>query len=80
MRGWAAGLELIAKQGGPVQPDLLACLYSILGDQDRAFAWLEQSMDTHKVQPPALKIDPTVDDLRCDPRFDDLLRRVGLSP
>jgi hypothetical protein len=80
MRAWAAGLELIAKQGGIVQPDLLAYLYSILGDRDRAFAWLEKSMEMHTAQPPARKIDPTVDDLRSDPRFRDLLRRVGLSP
>lgn len=78
MRAWAAGLEAIAKQGGTVQPDLLAYLYSILGDKDRAFAWLEKSMEMHTPQPPALKIDPTVDELRSDPRFADLLRRVGL--
>ena len=78
MRAWAAGLELIAKQGGTVQPDLLAYLYSILGERDRAFVWLEKSMEMHTAQPPALKIDPTLDDLRSDPRFADLIRRVGL--
>jgi TolB-like protein/DNA-binding winged helix-turn-helix (wHTH) protein len=78
MRAWAAGLEMIAKQGGAVQPDLLAYLYSILGDKDRAFAWLEKSMEMHTAQPPAFKVDPTLDDLRSDPRFADLLRRVGL--
>src|ERR1700730_8837312 len=80
MRAWAAGLELIAKQGGTVQPDLLAYLYSILGEKDRAFAWLEKSMEMHTTQPPALKIDPTLDELRSDPRFEELLRRLGLSP
>jgi TolB-like protein/DNA-binding winged helix-turn-helix (wHTH) protein len=79
MRAWVGGLELIAKQGGTVQPDLLAYLYSILGDKDRAFAWLEKSMEMHTAQPPAFKVDPTLDDLRSDPRFADLLRRVGLS-
>jgi len=78
MRAWAAGLELIAKQGGTVHPDLPAYLYSILGDRDRAFAWLEKSMQMRTAQPPALKTDPTVDDLRSDPRFNDFLRRVGL--
>jgi len=78
MRAWAGGLELIEKQGGTVQPDLLAYLYSILGDKDRAFAWLENSMEMHTAQPPAFKVDPTLDDLRSDPRFADLLRRVGL--
>lgn len=78
MRAWAAGLELIAKQGETVHPDLLAYIYSILGEKDRAFAWLEKSMEMHTSQPPALKIDPTLDELRSDPRFADLLRRVGL--
>jgi TolB-like protein/DNA-binding winged helix-turn-helix (wHTH) protein/tetratricopeptide (TPR) repeat protein len=78
MRAWVAGWETIAKRGGAVQPDRLAYLYSILGDNDRAFAWLEKSMQMHTTQPPALKIDPTVDELRSDPRFADLLRRVGL--
>jgi TolB-like protein/DNA-binding winged helix-turn-helix (wHTH) protein len=80
MRAWSAGLESIAKQGGTVHPDLLAYLYSILGEKDRAFAWLEKSMEMHTAQPPALKIDPTLDELRSDPRFEELLRRVGLSP
>ncbi len=78
MRAWAAGLEMIAKQGGAVQPDLLAYQYSLLGERDRAFAWLEKSMEMHTAQPPAFKVDPTLDDLRSDPRFADLLRRVGL--
>jgi hypothetical protein len=76
---WAAGLEMISKQGGTVHPDRLAYLYSILGEKDRASAWLEKSMEMHTSQPPALKTDPTVDDLRSDPRFADLLRRVGLQ-
>lgn len=66
-------------QGGEIViPDLPAYLYAILGEKDRAFAWLEKSMEMHTSQPPALKIDPTVDDLRPDSRFADLVRRVGL--
>jgi TolB-like protein/DNA-binding winged helix-turn-helix (wHTH) protein/tetratricopeptide (TPR) repeat protein len=78
MHAWAAGWEQIAKQGGTIQPDRLVYIYSILGDKDRAFAWLEKSMEMHTSQPPALKVDPTVDELRSDPRFNDFLRRTGL--
>jgi tetratricopeptide (TPR) repeat protein len=78
IREWVAGWEAISRGGEIVIPDLPAYLYAILGEKDRAFAWLEKSMEMHTSQPPALKIDPTVDDLRPDSRFADLVRRVGL--
>ena len=78
VREWAAGWERIARQGGTVLPDLPAYLYGILGERDRAFAWLEKSMQMHTGQPLYFKIDPTLDDLRSDPRFVALIRRVGL--
>jgi len=80
VRGWVAGLEKLSKQGETVHPDLMAYLYSISGEKDRAFAWLEKSMEMHSSGPSFFKIDPDVDDLRSDPRFADLIRRVGLSP
>ncbi len=80
MRTWVAGLETIAARGGTVHPDLPAYIYSILGEKDRAFAWLEKSLEMHSSAPSAFKTDPTYDDLRSDPRFADLIRRVGLSP
>jgi len=79
MREWAAGWEAIARTGEIVHPDWPAYIYSLLGDRDRAFAWLEKSMEMHTPDPPAFKVDPTLDDLRSDPRFDELIRRVGLS-
>ena len=78
VREWAEGWERIARQGGTVLPDLPAYLFGILGERDRAFAWLEKSMEMHTGQPLYFKIDPTLDDLRSDPRFADLIRRVGL--
>jgi len=80
MREWVAGLETTAARGGTVHPDLPAYIYSILGDKDRAFAWLEKSLEMHSSAPSAFKTDPTYDDLRSDLRFADLIRRVGLSP
>jgi len=63
-----------------VHPDLMAYLYSIQGEKDSAFRWLEKSMEMHSSGPIFFKVDPDVDDLRSDPRFADLIRRVGLSP
>jgi TolB-like protein/DNA-binding winged helix-turn-helix (wHTH) protein len=80
MAAWARGYERLSKQGETVVPDLVAYIYSIQGERDRAFAWLEKSMEMHSSAPPAFKIDPTYDELRSDPRYSELIRRVGLPP
>jgi TolB-like protein/DNA-binding winged helix-turn-helix (wHTH) protein len=80
MTEWARGLETLAEQGEIVEPGLVAYIYSIQGQKDRAFAWLEKSMEMHSSAPPAFKVDPTYDELRSDPRYSELIRRVGLKP
>jgi len=80
LREWVSGLEALSKKGEPVYPELPAYIYGLLGDRDQAFGWMEKAMEMHSSGPPALKVDPTEDALRADPRFADLLRRVGLSP
>jgi serine/threonine protein kinase len=80
MREWVAGWERIARQGGTVHPDFVAFIYSFLGEKDRAFAWLGKSLEVHSSGTSVFKIDPTYDDLRSDPRFADMIRRVGLTP
>jgi serine/threonine-protein kinase len=47
-----------------------------LGDKDQAFAWLEKAYEQHKGAP-ILKVDPRLDPLHDDPRFQDLLRRMN---
>ena len=61
-------------------PYYLAIVYAGLGEKDQAFAWLEQAYSEHS-RPLAsgLKVSPTWDNLRSDPRFADLLRRMGLG-
>ena len=53
-------------------------IYIGLGDKDQAFAWLEKEVAEHSFNPPYYRVDPMLDPLRSDPRFADLLRRVGL--
>jgi tetratricopeptide (TPR) repeat protein len=57
----------------------IALVYTGLGKKQEAFKWLEESFNARDVGLVYLKIDPCLDPLRSDPRFDDLMRRVGLA-
>jgi hypothetical protein len=48
-----------------------------LGDKDQAFAWIEEGYRSRDSLLVFLKVDPIFDGLRSDPRFTDLLHRVG---
>jgi serine/threonine protein kinase/Tfp pilus assembly protein PilF len=61
-----------------VAPHFLAGIRIGLGDNERAMEYLEKSWDERCHWLIYLHIDPSMDDLRSDPRFDDLLKRVGL--
>lgn len=63
-----------------VSPAELAVLYIGLGDKEGALAELEKAYSAHDLQMQYLKVDAHYDSLRSDPRFQDLLRRVGLMP
>jgi len=63
-----------------VAPGELAVLYIALGDIESAFSSLEKAYSAHDLQLQYLKVDPDFDPVRSDPRFQDLLRRVGLAP
>jgi serine/threonine-protein kinase len=63
-----------------VQPSLMASIYLGLGQKDQAFDWLQKAYEDRSAGLVYLKIDPAFDNIRSDPRFIDLLRRVGLSP
>jgi hypothetical protein len=58
----------------------VANVYIGLGDKDQAFVWLEKAFQERSNALVWLKVWPLWDPLRSDPRFDDLLRRVGLEP
>ncbi len=61
-----------------VSPYDFALLYTGLGDKEQAFQWLERGYQDHSTDMTELKTDPFFDPLRSDPRFADLVRRVGL--
>ena len=63
-----------------VVPYLTACIYAGLGEREEAFAWLERAFEAHDPTLSVLNVDPSLDPLRSDPRFQDLLRRMNFPP
>jgi serine/threonine protein kinase/Tfp pilus assembly protein PilF len=63
-----------------VSPGELAMLYTAMGDTEQAFASLETAYEARDPQLQYLGVAPEFDSLRADPRFQNLLRRVGLTP
>jgi tetratricopeptide (TPR) repeat protein len=63
-----------------VSPYLIATLYATLGDKDAAFKFLEKAYSEKSLDISwNLKADLRIDNLRTDPRYQNLLRRTGLS-
>jgi tetratricopeptide (TPR) repeat protein len=57
----------------------LAVAYIGVGDNHKALTRLERAYREHSSSLSALKVDPTYDPLRADPRFQQLLHRIGLA-
>jgi eukaryotic-like serine/threonine-protein kinase len=55
-----------------------ATVYAGLGDKDKAFHYLDRAREEHSAYLDYINIEPTLDGLRDDPRFLELLRRVNL--
>lgn len=73
-------LPLVIKDHGKTAPYYVAAAYAVLGDKEPAFAWLQKAADGQQADLVSIKIEPVFDGLRNDPRFAELLRRVGLEP
>jgi tetratricopeptide (TPR) repeat protein len=61
-----------------VSPFNIALIYTGLGQQDRAFEWLERAFRERSDLLIYLKVDPRLDPIRSDARFRDLVGRVGV--
>ena len=57
----------------------LAGVALAVGDHDQAFEWLFRAVAEPSSLVASLKVDPGIDPLRADPRFDELVRRLGLG-
>ncbi len=85
-RGYAEGgylgamnlaAETLAANTQTTYPFEIAMLYIRAGKNDKAFEWLERAVEAHDPNTISL-VMPIFDSLRNDPRFEDLLRRIGL--
>jgi tetratricopeptide (TPR) repeat protein len=54
----------------------VAFIYAGLGEKDQALEWLEKAYTERDQGLAFLKVDPTLDPLRSDPRFQEILRRM----
>jgi TolB-like protein/DNA-binding winged helix-turn-helix (wHTH) protein/Tfp pilus assembly protein PilF len=69
---------LASNRREPIDPIVIVLAYIGIGNNDQAIAWLEKAFAQHSNGLTGLKVDPVYDPLRDDPRFQNLLRRVGL--
>jgi tetratricopeptide (TPR) repeat protein len=72
------GLRALSEQGRVVSY-AIAQIHARLDQKDQAFDWLERAYEEHDSRIASLKADPVFDSFRSDPRFQGLIRRLGLS-
>jgi hypothetical protein len=63
---------------GTASPYSIAGIYSALRENDSAFEFLDAAYQHRDLQLVSLKVDPTLDGLRSDPRLAELVVRVGI--
>lgn len=73
--------KLVARKqtGEYISPLLLAALASDLGDREAVFGWLDECVNERDDYMPFLTFAPEFAKYHDDPRFHDLLRRIGLE-
>ena len=57
---------------------LVGMVHAAMGNRDEAFRWLDEAYNARDTFLPWLKVDPDFDPIRGDPRFDALVRRIGI--
>ena len=69
--------EIDEQQRDEIAPMTPALVHVGLGEYDEAFEWLERAYDARATLLPSVLTDPRYAQVRADPRFADLLRRMG---
>ena len=78
-RDWMLFLKKITADRARLKlyPYFVSTLFAELGDKDKAFALLNEALETKDQHIAWMKVDPYMDPLRDDPRFKEVLRRAG---
>ena len=76
---WPAFLRKITGERARLKlyPYFVAGLYAEIGEKDKAFAALNEALETKDQHTTWMKVDPMMDPLRDDPRFSQVLSRAG---
>ena len=61
-----------------IPPTYFGMLFAGLGDKDKTMMWLEKAYDDRADGLTWLNVEPMLDDVRSDPRFQNLIRKIGL--
>ena len=83
LRAYAKELEHLNETKQAFLPASTAGIYALVGDKDRAFYWLDEAYQNRSIIGSEtglvfLKVNPSLDSLRADPRYKELVRRLGL--
>ena len=61
-----------------ISPYCISLIYATMDEKDRAMEWLENAYNKHASELIYLKVDPYLDNMRSDPGFKELLKKIGL--
>ena len=82
--GWKAYVQMnldrlvVQSQQTPVPPFVIATMYARLGRKEEAIAWLEKGYEERDFRMTLISVSFEFDSMRSDPRFKELVRRLGL--
>ena len=62
-----------------ISPYFVALIYAGLGEKERALEWLQKAYEDRSAIMTWLRVEPKLDSLRSDPRFNELERHVGFG-
>jgi len=77
-KGIEVELAQIKAKSGYISPYGLAEQYAELGDKEHAFQWLDTAYEQHNAGLEGIRTDPSFDPVRSDPRYAELVRKIGL--